>query len=50
MTHTFEIKDNFYLDGKPFQIILWWNTLFSCSSGILEGSSGKIKGDGMQYS
>ena len=21
MTHTFEIKDNFYLDGKPFQII-----------------------------
>ena len=40
MTHTFEIKDNFYLDGKPFQ----------CSSGVLEGSSGKIKGDGMQYS
>ena len=21
MTHTFEIKDNFYLDGKPCQII-----------------------------
>ena len=48
MTHTFEIKDNFYLDGKPFQII--WNPLFPCSSGVLEGSSGKIKGDGMQYS
>ena len=29
MTHTFEMEDNFYLDGKPFQNHLWWESTIS---------------------
>lgn len=50
MTHTFEIKDNFYLDGKPFQIISGGIHYFRVVPEYWKGSSGKIKGDGMQYS
>ena len=46
---TFEVKEDFYLDGKKVKIISGGMSLFSYCAGILARPTGKIKSSGLQY-